>query len=112
LIGRKELSLPDSKAFMPFEEFIPLDEPTESQDIEFGKQWIESDFSRMKKKNERVYLSDYPNNTFYIGQGGIESGIKDNILVPANDSTLTLQTTTYEKIITEPRNKIKEYEET
>lgn len=63
--------------------------------MEFGKQWLECNFSRMKKKNEKVYLNDYPNNTFYIGQGGIESGIKDNILVPANDSTLTLQTTSY-----------------
>jgi hypothetical protein len=49
----------------------------------------------MKKKNEKVYLNDYPNNTFYIGQGGIESGIRENILVPSNDSSLTLQTTAF-----------------
>lgn len=30
----------------------------------------------MKKKYEKVYLSDYPNDTFYLGNGGIESGIK------------------------------------
>jgi hypothetical protein len=40
LIGRKELSLGDSEAFLPFEEFIPLDEPAEEEDVEFGKQWI------------------------------------------------------------------------
>jgi hypothetical protein len=40
LIGRKELSLGDSEAFLPFEEFIPLDEPAEEDDVEFGKQWI------------------------------------------------------------------------
>jgi len=59
----------------------------------------------MKKKHEKVYLNDYPNDTFYIGQGGIESGIKDNILIPANDSSLILQTSTYEKIMTEPKIK-------
>jgi hypothetical protein len=59
----------------------------------------------MKKKHEKVYLNDYPNDTFYIGQGGIESGIKDNILIPANDSSLILQTSTYEKIMTEPKAK-------
>ena len=80
---------------MPYEEFIPFDEPTEEANIEFGKQWIESSFSRMKKKYEKVYLSDYPNDIFYLGQGGIESGIKDNILVPANDNCLTLQTAIY-----------------
>ncbi len=46
----------------------------------------------MKKKYEKVYLSDYPSDTFYLSQGGIESGMKDNILVPANDYHLTLQT--------------------
>jgi len=62
----------DSKAFMPYEHFIPFDESAEDQnDIEFGKQWIESNFSRMKKKYEKVYLNDYPNQTFYIAQGGI-----------------------------------------
>jgi len=59
----------------------------------------------MKKKHEKVYLNDYPNDTFYIGQGGIESGIKDNILIPANDSSLILQTSTYEKLMTEPKIK-------
>jgi hypothetical protein len=113
LLGKRELSLEDSKAYMPYEEYIPYDDPTEEDDIEFGKQWIESNFSRMKKKYEKVYLNDYPNDTFYLGQGGIESGIKDNILVPANESTLTLQTSTYEKVHTEPKNNFeKEYEET
>ena len=46
----------------------------------------------MKKKNERVYLNDYPNQTFYISQGGIESGIRDNVLIPADENTLTQQT--------------------
>ena len=71
---------------------------------------LKKKFSRMKKKNEKVYLNDYPNNTFYIGQGGIESGIRENILVPSNDSSLTLQTTTFQKIITEPRNNKEEKE--
>ena len=54
----------------------------------------------MKKKYEKVYLSDYPNDTFYLGHGGIESGLRDNILIPANDSSLTLQTTLFDKILT------------
>jgi hypothetical protein len=45
----------------------------------------------MKKKYEKVYLNDYPNQTFYIAQGGIESGIRDNVLIPADDPTLTQQ---------------------
>jgi hypothetical protein len=65
----------------------------------------------MKKKYERVYLYDYPNNTFYLGQGGIESGVRDNILVPADDHTLTLQTSSYDKIQTQPKHRFdKEYE--
>ena len=54
----------------------------------------------MKKRNEKVYLNDYPNSTFYIGQGGIESGVRENILIPASDSPLTLQTTLFENILT------------
>jgi hypothetical protein len=57
----------------------------------------------MRKKTERVFLGDYPGTTFFLAQGGIESGLRDNILVPANDSALTLQTTAYEKILTAPR---------
>lgn len=64
----------------------------------------------MKKKYEKVYLSDYPNDTFYISQGGVESGIKDNVLVPANDSHITLQTAPLEKILTEPKFKAQEPE--
>lgn len=63
--------------------------------MEFGKQWVESGISRMRKKTERVFLGDYPGTTFFLAQGGIESGLRDNILVPANDSALTLQTTAY-----------------
>ena len=75
----------DSKAFMPYQKFIAFDESAEDEpDIQFGKQWIESNFSRMKKKYEKVYLNDYPNQTFYISQGGIESGTKDNVLIPAD----------------------------
>jgi hypothetical protein len=66
----------------------------------------------MRKKNERVYLSDYPGTTFFLAQGGIESGLKDNILVPANDSALTLQTIPYDKILTSPRTPASEHEET
>ena len=54
----------------------------------------------MKKKYEKVYLSDYPNDTFYLGHGGIESGIKQNVLIPSKDSSLTLQTALFEKILT------------
>jgi hypothetical protein len=43
---------------------------------------------------------------------GIESGLKDNILVPANDSALTLQTIPYDKILTSPRTPASEHEET
>lgn len=86
---------------MPYEQFIPFDESAEDEeDIEFGKQWIESNFSRMKKKDEKVYLNDYPNDTFYLAQGGIESGIRDNILLPSNDYSLTLQTAVLQKIMT------------
>ncbi len=78
---------------MPYEHFIPFDESAgDEDDIEFGKQWIESNFSRMKKKYEKVYLNDYPNDIFYLAQGGIDSGIRDNVLIPSNDSSLTLQT--------------------
>jgi hypothetical protein len=30
----------------------------------------------MKKKNEKVYLADYPTESYYLAQGGIESGLK------------------------------------
>jgi hypothetical protein len=65
----------------------------------------------MKKKYEKVYLNDYPNASFFLAQGGIESGVRDNILVPANDHFLTLQTSSYDKIQTEPKFRFeKEYE--
>lgn len=76
LLARRELALGDSRAFMPYEEFPKLDEPAEESAVEFGKQWIESGFSRMRKKTERVYLNDYPGCTFFLGQGGIESGVR------------------------------------
>ena len=67
----------------------------------------------MKKKYEKVYLNDYPNQTFYISQGGIESGTKDNVLIPADEGTLTQQTTPLEKIFTYPKHQEEsEYEET
>jgi hypothetical protein len=109
LLARRELSLPDSRAFMPYEEFPALDEPAEEDSVEFGKQWVESGISHMRKKTERVFLNDYPGSTFFLAHGGIESGVRDNILVPANDAALTLQTTPYEKIFTRPRQAIKEY---
>jgi hypothetical protein len=54
----------------------------------------------MKKKYEKVYLNDYPNQIYYLGQGGIESGIKDNLLIPSNDVSLTVQTASYESLMT------------
>lgn len=68
----------------------------------------------MKKKGEKVYLSDYPNDKFFIAEGGIESGLKDGVLLPANDPHLTMQTSPLEKILTEPKLKSEqaEYEET
>jgi hypothetical protein len=59
----------------------------------------------MKKKYEKVYLHDYPNDTFYLGHGGIEGGVKDNILVSDCGGALTLQTCNYEKIMVEPKHK-------
>lgn len=50
LLARRELALPDSRAFMPYEEFPALDEPAEENQVEFGKQWVESGISRMRKK--------------------------------------------------------------
>lgn len=65
----------------------------------------------MKKKGEKVYLKDYPSEAFYLSQGGIESGIKDNILVPAYDSSLTLQTSPFENVLCTPLRPLeKEYE--
>lgn len=103
LLARRELALPDSRAFMPYEEFPRLDESAENPAVEFGKQWVESGIARMRKKTERVFLNDYPGSTFFLAQGGIESGLRDNVLIPANDSALTLQTAAYEKLLTAPR---------
>lgn len=89
---------------MPYEEFPKLDESAEQPAVEFGKQWVESGMARMRKKTERVFLNDYPGSTFFIAQGGIESGLRDNLLIPANDAALTLQTAAYDKLLTVPRN--------
>ncbi len=59
-----------------------------------------------------MFLSDYPGSTFFLAQGGIESGLRDSILVPANDAALTLQTIPYEKILTSPRTPVQDHEET
>ena len=41
LLGRRELALEDSNAFVPYEHFIAFDESVEEEDdIEFGKQWV------------------------------------------------------------------------
>ena len=58
-------------------------------------------------------MSDCINQTFYIAQGVIESGIKENILIPADDSTLTQQGAPFDRIMTSPKVQIDpEYEET
>lgn len=104
LLARKEMAFEDAKSFMPYEHYLPFDESVEEeQDIEFGKQWIEANFSRMKKKYEKVYLHDYPNQRFFISQGGMESGIRDSVLIPADDPNLTQQTAPLEKIMTSPK---------
>lgn len=30
----------------------------------------------MKKRYEKVYLHDYPTETYYLSQGGVENGLK------------------------------------
>ncbi len=46
----------------------------------------------MKKREEEVYLPDYPKLKYFIAQGGIETGLKNVTLVPASEHSLTLQT--------------------
>ena len=65
----------------------------------------------MKKKSERVFLKDYPGSTFYLAQGGIESGLRDGVLVPNSDSSLTLQTAPFDHILTHPREGAEERED-
>ena len=52
----------------------------------------------MKKRQDEVYLKQYPKLRYFLSQGGLESGLVECTLVPAFDSTLTCQKSTYDHI--------------
>lgn len=69
---------------MPFEDFIPIDFSPDDREAEFCKEFIQSQMFKMKKRQEEVYLPDYPKLKYFISEGGIETGLKNVTLVPAS----------------------------
>jgi hypothetical protein len=39
--------------------------------VEFCREFIQSNIFKMKKRQEEVYLPDYPKLKYFISQGGI-----------------------------------------
>lgn len=59
---------------------------------------MESSISRMKKRQDEVYLKEYQNLRYFIAQGGLESGLETCTLVPTFDSSVTCQKSKIENV--------------
>lgn len=94
----------EDKVHLPYESFPEVDSNEEDPKVEFSKHFIESGFSRMKRKQDQVYLKEYPKLKYFIAQGGIESGQGQCILVPAFDSELSCQKSAFNNLYAAPSN--------
>lgn len=59
---------------------------------------MESSISRMKKRQDEVYLKEYQNLRYFITQGGLESGLSSCTLVPTFDASLTCQKSSFDNV--------------